>query len=88
MFPLKHVRMPVAALRTMAGITLEQAQAKLDEYLAAESAVLAGQAYTIAGRSMTRADLAAIQAGITAWNQRVIQLSRGGMRVRGITPMG
>jgi len=60
----------------MAGITLDQAQAKLDEYLAAETKVLAGQAYTIGGRSMTRADLADIRAGVEAWNTRVINLSR------------
>lgn len=60
----------------MAGITLDQAQAKLDEYLAAETKVLAGQAYTIGGRSMTRADLGEIRAGIDAWNSRVINLSR------------
>lgn len=60
----------------MAGITLATAQATLDAYLAAEVAVLAGQQYEIAGRSLRRADLAAIQAGITIWNQRVQQLSR------------
>jgi len=59
----------------MAGITLEQAQSKLDEYLAAESAVLSGQAYEIAGRSLRRADLDAIHAGIKIWNERVQTLS-------------
>lgn len=59
----------------MAGITLAQAQAQLDAYLAAETSVLAGQSYTIAGRSLTRADLRSIQAGVTLWNQRVNQLS-------------
>lgn len=59
----------------MAGITLAQAQAKLDAYLAAEEAVLAGQSYQIGERRLHRADLAAIQAGITVWNQRVQRLS-------------
>lgn len=59
----------------MAGITLAQAQAQLTAYLAAETAVLQGQAYEIAGRRMTRADLEAIQKGITAWNDRVSQLT-------------
>lgn len=59
----------------MAGITLAQAQAQLDAYLAAETSVLAGQSYTIAGRSLTRADLRSIQAGVALWNQRVTQLS-------------
>ena len=66
----------------MAGITLVQAQAQLDAYLAAETAVLAGQAYTIAGRSLSRADLAKIQAGIKIWNRRVQTLTRGGLRIR------
>ena len=59
----------------MAGITLAQAQAQLDAYLAAETAVLQGQSYQIAGRSLTRADLDSIQAGITLWNDRVSQLA-------------
>lgn len=59
----------------MAGITLEQAQAQLDKYLAAETAVLNGQEYEIAGRRLRRANLADIQAGIKLWNDRVTQLS-------------
>ena len=70
----------------MAGITAAQAQAQLDAYLAAETAVLAGQSYELNGRKMTRADLAAIQSGITIWNQRAQRLDRGGMRVFGATP--
>lgn len=69
----------------MAGITLAQAQAQLDAYLAAETKVLAGQSYTIAGRSLTRADLAQIQKGIELWNSRVVQLSSGAGRSRGRT---
>jgi hypothetical protein len=37
----------------MAGITLAQAQALLDAYLAAEVAVLGSQSYEIAGRMVT-----------------------------------
>lgn len=59
----------------MAGITLAQAQAQLDAYVNAEAAVLLGQEYTIAGRRLVRADLAAIQQGITIWNDRVKALS-------------
>lgn len=69
----------------MAGITLELAQAQLNAYLAAETAVLAGQAYEIAGRSLRRADLQFIQAGITQWDTRVKNLSAratGGSRRR------
>ena len=59
----------------MAGITLIQAQAQLDAYLAAETAVLAGQKYEIAGRMMQRAQLSEIQQGITLWNSRVVMLT-------------
>lgn len=59
----------------MAGITQAQAQAQLDAYLAAETAVLTGQSYEIAGRRLTRADLDIIQNGITLWNNRVITLT-------------
>lgn len=59
----------------MAGITLTQAQAQLDAYLAAETAVLSGQKYEIAGRMMQRAQLSEIQQGITLWNSRVVMLT-------------
>lgn len=72
----------------MAGITAAQAQTQLEAYLAAEAAVLAGQSYELNGRKLTRADLAAIQTGITIWNQRAKSLSRGGIRVIGATPIG
>jgi len=71
----------------MAGITLAIAQAQLDAYLAAETAVLAGQEYKIEGRMLRRADLAQIQAGINAWDQRVKRLSaRGAGRSAAIVP--
>jgi len=66
----------------MSGITLEQAQAQLAIYLAAETAVLASQSYEIAGRKLTRANLSEIQAGITTWDDRVKKLDR---RARGST---
>lgn len=75
----------------MAGITLAQAQAQLDAYLAAEMAVLGGQSYEIAGRKLTRADLGAIQQGITTWNARVVTLSnqaRGRSRSRTVVVGG
>lgn len=59
----------------MAGLTLSQAEARLQQYLAAEEAVLTGQSYTIAGRSLTRADLVDIQKGIEIWNSRAVTLS-------------
>jgi len=71
----------------MAGIDLTTAQAKLTEYLTAETAVLAGQDITIDGTRFTRADLAAVQRGIEIWNGRVARLSRtGGIRVGEVIP--
>ena len=76
----------------MAGITLEIAEARLTAYLAAEEAVMAGQRYVIDiggnRREVTRADLAAIQAGITLWNGRCKALSAGGRpSVRYVIPV-
>lgn len=59
----------------MSGITLAQAQAQLEAYLAAETAALAKKSYTIAGRTLTFQDLPAIQSGIELWNRRVGELS-------------
>jgi hypothetical protein len=70
-------------------ITLEQARARLDAYLAAEAAVLKGQRYEIAGRMMQRADLAEIRLGIEACTlqvQRLTARSSGRGRVRTPTP--
>lgn len=59
----------------MAGITLAQAEAQLNSYIAAETAVLANQSYEIAGRKFTRANLDSIRDGIQYWNNKVITLS-------------
>jgi len=59
----------------MAGITLAIAQAQLQKYLDAETAVLAGQSYEIAGRKLTRANLEFIQKGVQLWDDRVKNLS-------------
>ena len=71
----------------MAGINLSIAQAKLDAYLAAETAVLSGQSYEIEGRKLVRANLREIQDGIDIWNQRVQRLSaRASGRSAAIVP--
>lgn len=71
----------------MAGINLSIAQAKLDAYLAAETAVLSGQSYEIEGRKLVRANLREIQDGIDIWNQRVQRLSaRAAGRSAAIVP--
>lgn len=71
----------------MAGITLAQAQAKLDALMAAHDAVLLGQKYEINGRMLQRADLSAIMKGIEYWNLWVRRLSaRAAGRSVAITP--
>ncbi len=64
-------------------ITLTQAQAQLDAYLAASLAVATHQSYTIAGRVLVLADLEFINRSIEMWDARVASLTRGGVRVRG-----
>ena len=71
----------------MAGITLEQAEAKLSTWMDADDKVASGQSYSIAGRSLTRADAAEISNKIEFWDRQVKRLSRGGIRVRGATPV-
>jgi len=73
----------------MSGITLAQAEAKLAEYLAAETKVLKGQSVSIDGETLTRANLDAIQRGIDAWDRRVKALANaafGRGRSRAISP--
>lgn len=67
----------------MAGITLAQAQAQLDAWIAADTAVATGQSYSIGGRSLSRANAAEITNKIDYWSAKVAQLSRGnGIRIR------
>lgn len=70
----------------MAGITLAQAETKLSEWLIVEEAVQTGQSYRIGDRILERADLQYISERITFWNQQVIRLTRGGIRLTGGTP--
>ncbi len=71
----------------MAGITLAQAEAQLAVWLDASLKVATGQAYEIAGRKLTRADAAVIQKQITFWDRQVKRLTRGGLAVKGATPV-
>lgn len=74
----------------MAGITLEQAQAQLDLWLAADAAVSKKQEYSVLGRTWRATDAAEISNKIDYWNKWVQRLSRGGsggMRIRGVTPV-
>lgn len=73
----------------MAGITLQQAQTQLDAWLAASAAVAQGQSYSITtesgSRSLTRANAQEIMMQVKFWDTQVKRLSRGGIRVRGVT---
>ncbi len=63
----------------MAGITLAQAQAKLDVWLAAEEGLALSQSYSIQvegnTRTLTRADLGEVGKRITFWNNKVVTLT-------------
>jgi hypothetical protein len=71
----------------MAGITSAEAQAQLTAWLAASTAVASGQAYSINGRSLTRANAKEIREMIKFWDGQVKSLSRGGIFIRGATPV-
>lgn len=74
----------------MPAYSLTTAQAKLQEYLTAETAVLGGQETRVGDRLLRRADLEAIREGITYWSRQVEALEAGGRgpRVYGLTPGG
>lgn len=59
----------------MAGITLEQSEGQLTDWLAASSAVAKNQSYSIAGRSLTRADASEILRQVEFWDRQVKRLS-------------
>lgn len=73
----------------MAGITLAQAQAKLDAAMDALEKAMVAQNYSISSgssaRSLTRAPIDSLQRQVDVWNSEVKRLSRGGMAVRGVT---
>lgn len=73
----------------MVGITLAQAQAKLDLWLAAEEALATSQSYVIEvegnRRELRRADLREVGERIRYWNNKVVALTAsasGGSRSR------
>jgi len=73
----------------MAGITLAQAETRLQQYLDAEAKVLAGQRVEIDGQMLQRADLDLIQKGVSTWDARVKALSAtesGRPRHRSVMP--
>lgn len=66
----------------MAGITLAHAQAQLDAWLAASTAVAGNQSYSMGNRSLTRADASEIRAQIDYWDNKVKRLSAPSSRRR------
>lgn len=74
----------------MAGITLAQAQAQLDAWLAASTNVATSQSYTIdtgnGSRTLTRADAAEIRSQIKFWDGQVKRLSSTRGRTRYLVP--
>ncbi len=74
----------------MAGITLDEARAQLDEWLAASRAVAAGQSFTIStatgSRTLTRADAKAVREMVDFWSAKVADLEPGRRRVVRVRP--
>lgn len=70
----------------MAGITVGQAQAQLDLWVAANTAVAGGQRYIIKDRELYRTDAAEIRNQIDYWDAMVKRLSRTRSRTRYVVP--
>ncbi len=66
----------------MVGITLDQAQAKLDLWLEADRKVSLDQEHWVEGRRVTRADARTIRQNIDYWETKVKRLSSRASRVR------
>ena len=58
----------------MAGVTKEQAEAKLQTWMEAEEKIASGQGYSIGDRRLTRADLYTVRGEIEYWNNKVKEL--------------
>lgn len=66
----------------MAGITKEQAEAKLQTWMEAEEKIASGQGYSIGDRRLTRADLYTVRGEIEYWNNKVKELEVAELRGR------
>lgn len=72
----------------MPGITLAQAEAQLELWLGASTAVAKRQSYTIGDRSLTLADAGEIRDQVTYWDKKVKELSNnGGRRLSHAVPL-
>ncbi len=56
-------------------ITISQAQAALDAWVAADLAVAKGQSYSMNGRSLTLANVSEIREQIQYWERRIDNLT-------------
>jgi hypothetical protein len=72
----------------MAGLSRQHAEAQLALWLSANERVAEGQSYTIStgngARSLTRANAQEILHQIQFWDRQLKQLSRSGIRLRGV----
>ena len=66
----------------MAGITKEQAEAKLQTWMEAEEKIASGQGCSIGDRRLTRADLYTVRGEIEYWNNKVKELEVAELRGR------
>lgn len=66
----------------MAAITLAQAQAQLEAWLAASAAAATSQSYEIAGRKLTRANSSEILEQVKYWQTQVDALGPASGRHR------
>lgn len=66
----------------MAGITKEQAEAKLQTWMEAEEKIASGQGYSIGDRRLTRADLYTVRGEIEYWDNQVKELEVAELRGR------
>ena len=66
----------------MAGITKEQAEAKLQTWMEAEEKIASGQGYSIGDRRLTRADLYTVRGDIEYWDNKVKELEVAELRGR------
>ena len=66
----------------MAGITKEQAEAKLQTWMEAEEKIASGQGYSIGDRRLTRADLYTVRGEIEYWDNKVKELEVEELRGR------
>jgi hypothetical protein len=73
----------------MAGLTLDQAEAKLNEWLAVDTELQSGQSVRFGERLLTHADAIEVRNNIQFWDNKVKELAAlttGRGRSRTVTP--